>query len=359
MSGQFRPRFCRRRARAVATSSQFPGASTTSNTLPFTVYATPTIGSFTPTQVSAGSPDLTISATGTNFVNGITTVTWCNGCGGSPTNLSTTVGSSTQLTAVVPAALLTATATANLGIAEGNYAANVTSFNVRLPTVSSISPTSTPALGPSFVLTVNGTNFVSGVSTVTFAGTPLVTTFISANQVTATVSSTLIASNGTATVAVQNGSSAPSSTNATFTITVPTPAVTVVNPSSAVAGSGNTSITVSGSNFLNGVSTATWCSTNTSPCSGTLTNLATTFVSNTSLTAVVPTAQLTTSNTFYVGVTNTNGGSAASPYPFVVTSPTTTPPSAPSPPPVTLPARPTPSRSPSTARILSAAPAAR
>ena len=72
------------------------------------------------------------------------------------------------------------------------------------PTVTGIAPSSTTAGGPSFMLTVNGSNFASGAQ-VQWNGTGLPTTFISAAQLQATVDSSLIASPGIVAIAVSQG----------------------------------------------------------------------------------------------------------------------------------------------------------
>jgi len=86
-----------------------------------------------------------------------------------------------------------------------------------MPAISSLSPSSTPAGGAGFSLTVNGSNFQSN-SVVRWNGANRTTTYGSATQLTATIPATDIALMGTAQVTVFTplaGESAP----ATFTIT--------------------------------------------------------------------------------------------------------------------------------------------
>jgi hypothetical protein len=81
--------------------------STVSNTLPFTITVnpatTPTLTSISPTKSAVGDPGFTLTLNGTNFAPG------CVAYFGA-TALATTVVSSTQLTAQVPASSLTAVA---------------------------------------------------------------------------------------------------------------------------------------------------------------------------------------------------------------------------------------------------------
>jgi len=98
------------------------------------------------------------------------------------------------------------------------------------PSVTSISPSSAPAGGAGFVLTVN--------AVVVWNGSPLTTSFISGNQVTAEVSSTNIAGPDTAVVYVYNTTAG--------TQTVGTGSVTATNTNSCSAqGSNAVSFTVS------------------------------------------------------------------------------------------------------------------
>ncbi|MFN8296271.1 MAG: autotransporter-associated beta strand repeat-containing protein [Chitinophagales bacterium] len=77
-------------------------------------------------------------------------------------------------------------------------------------------------------------------------------------------------------------------------VPVKTPTVTGITPSSATAGDAGFTITVDGTNFINGVSTVTWGGSART----------TTFVSDIQLTATILTADLVTATTVQVGVTN-------------------------------------------------------
>ncbi|MFN8237263.1 MAG: autotransporter-associated beta strand repeat-containing protein [Chitinophagales bacterium] len=77
-------------------------------------------------------------------------------------------------------------------------------------------------------------------------------------------------------------------------VPVKTPTVTGITPSSATAGDAGFTITVDGTNFINGISTVTWGGS----------ARATTFVSDIQLTATILTADLVTATTVQVGVTN-------------------------------------------------------
>jgi len=96
-----------------------------------------------------------------------------------------------------------------------------------MPTISALSPASTPAGSIGVVLTVNGTNFNSN-ATINWNGTALTTTFVSASQLMATIPNADVMTAGTAAVTVTNpgtpggiyggGTSAETSAPMTFTI---------------------------------------------------------------------------------------------------------------------------------------------
>jgi hypothetical protein len=117
--------------------------------------------------------------------------------------------------------------------------------------LTSLSPMSATAGGPSFTLTINGSGFLSG-STVQWNGssTGISTTYVGASQLTASVPAALIASAGNVSVTVVSGG-APSNA-LTFTIGSPMTVISGLSPSSATAGAAAFTLTVNGSGFLSG-----------------------------------------------------------------------------------------------------------
>jgi len=98
---------------------------TKSNAVTFTVTPIPAgavvIDSIAPTSATAGSSDITLTVMGANFVNGghqKSSVVWSES--GTDTFLSTTLVSSTQLTAVIPAALLANPGTVQILVETGD-----------------------------------------------------------------------------------------------------------------------------------------------------------------------------------------------------------------------------------------------
>jgi hypothetical protein len=176
--------------------------------------------------------------------------------------------------------------------------------NNPVPVITSINPTSAIAGGSSFTLTVSGANFISG-SIIKWNGTNLATTYVNATQLTAVVPSANISASGTATVTVFNATPGGGTSNSlSFTISAannPVPVITSINPTSAIAGGSSFILTVSGTNFISG-SIIKWNGT----------NLATTYVNATQLTAVVPSANITASGTATVTVFNATPGGGTS-----------------------------------------------
>jgi uncharacterized protein (TIGR03437 family) len=149
----------------------------------------------------AGGPRFTLTVNGSNFSPNLP-VLW-NG-----TPLAATFVSSTQLTAVVPADLIARSGTATIAVG-GTGSATLVVSPAPQPSLSGLSPSSAPAGGPQFLLTIAGVNFV-GWSRARWNASELVTTFVSATQLLASVPASLISSAGTASVTVANSGEAVS-----------------------------------------------------------------------------------------------------------------------------------------------------
>jgi hypothetical protein len=197
------------------------------------------IGSLSPSNIPAGSPDFTLTVTGGGFV-AKTVVQW-NG-NTIPTQVQTnSAGTVTGITATVKAALIAKPGTAfvnTLNPASGagqNGLSNSIAFLINppanpVPSLSSMSPTSAAAGSPSFTLTINGSSFLptsdpSGGSLVhwnlgaTQSTLPIVS--ISSTQIQATVDTSVLVNSTSQPVAA--------------TVTVFNP------PSSQTGGGGGTS----------------------------------------------------------------------------------------------------------------------
>ncbi len=214
----------------------------------------PTTTGLSPTSVTAGGATFTLTVNGTNFISGASTVRW-NG-----NDRATTFVSATQLTTQITAADIAAAGTGSVTVftatpGGGTSGAQTLSINNPAPTTTGLSPSSVMAGSGAFTLTVNGTNFISGVSTVRWNGSNRTTTFVSATQLTAAITAADVASAGSGSVTVFNATPGGGTSNAqtlSITATNPVPATTSLSPTSVVAGSNAFTLTVNGSNFVNG-----------------------------------------------------------------------------------------------------------
>lgn len=280
---------------------------------------TPQLNSINPASASAGSPAINITITGSDFTNG-SLVRW-NGA-----DRSTTFVSSTQLTAQIDSADLASQGSGSVTVftpAPGGGTSAAQTFTITapannpVPSVTALSPGTRPAGSGAFLLTVNGGNFVPA-SVVRWNGTDRSTTYVSSTELRAQITANDIADAGVANVLVINPAPAGGSSGTIpFTVTAaanPAPVLSGLTPSSAIAGTPGFTLTVTGSNFVNG-SVVRW---NGSPRS-------TTFVSSTELSAVITNADLAASGSRSVTVyTAGPGGGESSAQTFAVNAPQAT-----------------------------------
>ena len=187
------------------------------------------------------------------------------------------------------------------------------------PVLAMLSPTTATAGGAGFTLTLTGTNFVAG-TIVEWNGVALATTVVSGTQLTVVVPAIDIAAGGTAALTVLNPAPGGGASAAiTFTINDPLPTLGLLSPTTANAGSAAFTLTLTGTNFLAGT-VVEWNGV----------ALATTIVSATQVTALVPAGDLATGGAILVTVFNPlpGGGTSAALTltiaDFAVSSPTPT-----------------------------------
>lgn len=179
------------------------------------------------------------------------------------------------------------------------------------PVVDAVTPNEATvgSVGPS--ITLSGENFVPR-TIVQLDGTPLATTFVSSTELRATIPSNKLSA--VATLRLSAGTSPPgggASKEVTFSVVNPLPALTALSPLSVTAGAGATKLEVTGTGYVQGAKIVF----------GT-TDLTTTVVSATSLSATVPASLLTTSGSVPVKVVNpTPGGGSSTTIAFTVTNP--------------------------------------
>ncbi|MCX9025939.1 MAG: hypothetical protein OIN85_07600 [Candidatus Methanoperedens sp.] len=283
-----------------------PGGGT-SNPQTFTVNnEAPTTTGISPNSKNAGDEQFIMTVTGSNFISG--SIVKFDG-----SDRTTTYGSSTTLTAAIPASDLTAAGTHSITVfnpTPGGGTSNVQTFTVNnlAPTTVSISPNSKNAGDALFTMTVTGTNFVSG-SIVRFDGSDRTTTYWSSTTLTAIIQSSDLTAAGTYSITVFNPTPGGGTSNAqTFTVNNNVPGTSSISPNSKNAGDALFTMTVTGTNFILGSIVRFDGS-----------NRTTTYGSSTTLTAAIPTSDLTAAGTYSITVFNpTPGGGTSNAQTFTV-----------------------------------------
>ncbi len=150
-----------------------PGGGT-SNALSFTIAQpnpVPTLASVSPNLVAAGGTTFTLTATGTNFING-SRIRW------EGVEQATTFVSATQLTAQIPATLITSPGTARItviNLAPGGGLSNEVTLTIARP-LANISAASFlgQMFAPESIIAAFGANLATGIEVA--STTPLPTT---------------------------------------------------------------------------------------------------------------------------------------------------------------------------------------
>jgi hypothetical protein len=258
----------------------------------------PVLSFLLPSSTPAGTA-FTLTLNGANFIDG-SYVRW-NGIG-----RPTTILSSTQMTAAIPIGDVAVPGAAEVTVfnpGQGGGISNPLSVTITnpVPRITSLSSTTAIVGAIGFTLTVTGTNFVSG-AVVQWNGDSRITTFASSTQLTVAIPAADLVNVGNAQVTVFNpGPGGGVSNSISFAIVNPSPVITLLSPASAVAGGNTFSLTVNGSNFLNG-SIVQWNRSNRT----------TTFGSNSQLIATIPASDIVALGYVQISVINPQPGGGSS-----------------------------------------------
>jgi hypothetical protein len=270
----------------VGTSS---GSGTTSNRVPFTVGALPTVTSVAPntTPYNTVTP---IFVSGTFAQGDQITI--------DGQSISTTFGSATQLQATVAQSITSVLGPKAVGAANGLGASASTVMLHVLPVISSLSPASIPAGSPAFTLTLNLTGGLTPESPITiiFNGNTYPATYVSATQATASIPASAIAAAGNLVISLTTHGE--TSANATFPSTSPT--VTSVTPTASAANQ-PISLTVNGTNFVPGSLIVFGFGSSS-------TTITPSFINSTTLTGTVPAQLVPSAGVASVAVRNGSSG---------------------------------------------------
>jgi len=258
----------------------------------------PVVSSISPATVNAGSGNTTLTVTGTGFTAQSVVEL-------GSTALATTYGSGTQLTAVVTAAQLANAGSLPVAVttpAPGGGTSGAVPLSV-VVVVAVNPPAQTVVVGQAQQFTANVTGSTNQGATWSVNG--VAGGYVTVGTVDSTGMYTAPAvppAPNVVTVQAASLADPTRSATASVTITNPAPVVTSITPATVNAGSGNTTLTVTGTGF---------CAQSVVELGGTA--LATTYGSGTQLTAVVTAAQLANAGSLGVAVTTpTPGGGTSS-----------------------------------------------
>jgi hypothetical protein len=263
--------------------------------------AVPTVTAVNPSSLEALTAGI-VTLTGTNFVNGATTVTY-GASGSGSTATPVTVVSGTTLTASVGTDIPANTAVTFIvsvnGVAGAVSTATVTGLNK--PTVAGITPV-TAAAGAATTVTIMGSNFQATGFPVTVSygadgtGTPATDVVVVSGTSLTAKTGTNIGEGDVRKFIVTVGSVSSAVSTATLT-GVAAPTVTGISPASGAVGTAH-NVTITGTNFGSNTSEITSVQFDEGPS---LSSPA--WISTTQLTAQVPATGLTAGTPYHPTVT--------------------------------------------------------
>jgi photosystem II stability/assembly factor-like uncharacterized protein len=293
-----------------------PGGGTSQQVFVSVVHPQPAVSSIAPTTVNAGR-DTTVTLTGSSFISGalvyIENVT---------TPLATTFVSGTSLRAVVPANRIPTNGTYRFYVVNptpngplgGTSGFVDLTVNTPVANLTGINPATLTASAIAQTLTLSGTffetNAVAWISGTGITTRALTTTVQNAALATATVPADLAGRAGTYTITLKNPN-APDSQTQTLTIQNPAPTLQTLNPASTLAGSNGITLTLRGTNFVQGA-VVVFNGTPLTPSA----------VIADSITVSVPSSALTVASSVQVLVRNPAPSAGDSPaLPFAINNP--------------------------------------
>jgi trimeric autotransporter adhesin len=262
---------------------------------------TPAITSISPNRVPAGSSTLTLTISGSGFLN--TSVVQVGGITESATYVS-----GTQLTVAVPANQLASGAVISVVVSNGS-SSNSSGATINLevdnpaPTITFVSPTSELTGAATTAIAVTGTGFMPA-TVINVNGVARTTTFGNSTQISVAITAADVAAAGSLSLTAVNPTPG-GGTSAAISLPVNNPTVGSIQLSPSTLTVGATSpatITVTGNAFL--------------PISVVQVNgsaRATNYVSGTTLRFVATVADQATAGTLAVTVTNPAPGGGTSP----------------------------------------------
>lgn len=172
-----------------------------------TTYAAPQLSSITPSAATAGSVGMTVTAAGSNFVQG--SEIEFNGAAQqtlfvSASSLQTTVTTTQLATAGTIAVTVVNPATAGGQVSGSvNFTISADTSPNPVPTIRSISPASATSGSAALSVSVSGSNFIPS-SSVQWNGAALTTSYVSGSSLTAQIPTSDLATAGVDSITVVN-----------------------------------------------------------------------------------------------------------------------------------------------------------
>lgn len=209
----------------------------------------PTLSAVSPQSLYAGSPDTTFTFTGTNFNASSVVIA-------GTTALTTTFASATQVTAVVPAAILAPVGTLSLTVsnpAPGGGTSQSISVTLRQPPakLAALSPSSATVGSSPVTVTLTGSYFTPTAVVYINNFLPAATTFVSSTLIQFTIPAQDLTYTSNLSITVRDPASQNSFSNAlTFQVVNPVPVLNSISPGTVTAGAPNFTLTLSGNNFV-------------------------------------------------------------------------------------------------------------
>jgi subtilisin family serine protease len=273
----------------------------------------PTLTSIAPNHILAGTPGLTLTVNGSNFVS--TSVVRWNG-----SDRATTYVNAAQIRATITAADLASVTTASVAVftpAPGGGLSAALPFLVDPPPALSVDTTSAPGATPVTVTLTNGLggslDWLAFAATSAGDSSSIQTTYVGTGVTTRTWTVTLPSTTGTYEFRLFTNGYTRLATSPAITVLPPAPVVSSISPATMSAGAAPFTLTVNGSNFVTG-SVVRWNGS----------DRATTFVNSTQVRAAISASDIANIGTAQVTVFNpAPGGGVSAPRPFSITQPPT------------------------------------
>lgn len=284
----------------ISVTNPAPGGGSDQSTLSATASALPSITSLSPAVAASGAA-FSLMIGGANFR--------CTGPQASSVDfggvvLAVTSCTSTQLVVSVPARSAGAYNVIVKNGAQSSGAATCTLVDPRpVPAIAALSPTFVASGDAGVTLQVTGTGFAAD-SSVRVGGSARTTTFVSSTRLDATLGSGDLANVGTLSITVFTPAPGGGTSGAaSFEVRAPNPVpvLSSISPASIAAGSPATTLTLTGSSFVNGAE-ARW-NGSARP---------TTFTGPTSLSMSVSAQDLSAAGTATITVVNPTPGGGTS-----------------------------------------------